>query len=250
MQLASTTPAPATPPMPELTLVVPEQVHAAFDDARVRAQRDTAAWLTAHPTGSAVEFRSFIVEQAGGPPTGAAAELDHQIVKAAVDSRTPALDEQARWIDEYGLFPPWDGARAEYVARVGAEQAKAGLALLQKANDLTGVLTFPIKDRHMRERPFQTHADTPLLSGITHVHGGSYPSGHASLAFAQAAMFDALAPSSAAEHARLAEQLSFSRNYAAAHFPSDVVTGAYVGAAAAAFVLARPDAEIPARDPH
>lgn len=235
--------------MPALTLDVPAVVHAAFDDARQRAVRDTNAWLAANPRGTTLDFRAFIVEQAGAPPTGAAAKADHAIVKAAVDARTPAQDEQARWIDEYGLYPPWRPATEAYVARVGAEQAKAGLALLAKAKDLTGVLTFPIKDRHMRPRPFQEHADTPLLAGTVHVRGGSYPSGHASLAFAQEAVLASLLPSRAPEFRRLAEQLSFSRSYAAAHYPSDIVTGAYVGASAAAFVQARPDAEIPARDP-
>lgn len=249
MQLASPTPAPVAPPIPALTIDVPTHVQDAFRDATTRAKRDTSAWIAANPDGSTLDFRSFIVEQAGHPPTGAAFEADHATVKATVGARTPAVDAQVRWIDEHGLFVPWEGATASYVERVGAEQAKAGLALLQKANELTSVLTFPIKDLHMRPRPFLVHADTPLLDGVTHVRGGSYPSGHASLAFSQAAMFDALTPSAAAEHARLAEQLSFSRTYAAAHYPSDVVTGAYVGAAAAAYVLARPDAEIPARDP-
>jgi hypothetical protein len=247
MQLA---PAPPARPMPAFTLAVPDAIHAAFDDARARAVRDTSEWLAAHPQGTALEFRSFITDKAGAPPTGAAAEADHAIVKAAVDSRRPAQDAQALWIDEYGLFPPWQPAIDAYVAKTGPEQAKAGLALLAKAKDLTGVLTFPIKDRHMRERPFQEHADTPLLAGITHVHGGSFPSGHASLAFAQEAMLSAMLPERAAEFRALAEQISFSRPYAAAHYPSDVVTGAYVGAAAAAFVQARPDAEIPARYPH
>jgi hypothetical protein len=244
------TPAQPAPPMPALTISVPDTVHAAFQDARERAVRDTNAWLAAHPQGTALEFRSYIVEQAGAPPTGAAAEADHATVQAAVAARTPAQDEQARWIDEYGLFIPWQPATSAYIAKVGADQAKAGVALLQKAEDLTGVLTFPIKDRHMRERPFQEHADTPLLDGVTHVRGGSFPSGHASLAFAQEAMLTLLLPERAAELQHLAEVISFSRPYAAAHYPSDVVTGAYVGAAAAAFVQARPDAEIPARDPH
>jgi acid phosphatase (class A) len=244
------TPAQPAPAMPALTMHVPTGVHDAFADARERARRDTASWLAAHPSGTALEFRSFIVEQAGAPPTGAAAEADHATVKAAVAARTPEQDDEARWIDEYGLFIPWQPATNQYIERVGADQAKAGVALLQKAEELTGVLTFPIKDRHMRERPFQEHADTPLLSGLTHVHGGSFPSGHASLAFAQEAVLTALLPDRRAQLQRLAEQLSFSRSYAAAHYPTDIVTGAYVGAAAAAFVQARPDAEIPARDRH
>ena len=63
-------------------------------------------------------------------------------------------------------------------------------------------------------------------------------------------MLGTLLPGQAPAFERLAEQIAFSRTYAAAHYPSDIVVGAYVGAAAAAFMLGRPDAEVPQREPH
>ena len=132
-----------------------------------------------------------------------------------------------------------------YVARVGADQARAGLRLLEHARAVTTALTFPVKDAYARERPFRVHADTPLLEGVTHVRGGSFPSGHASTAFAHELVLAKLMPDAAAAARAVAEQVSFSRVHAAAHYLSDIVAGAYIGAAGATYAAARPDAAVP-----
>jgi hypothetical protein len=245
MQLASIP--VVAPPMPAARLDVPAPVRDALTDAVARGVRETSEWMAANPTGSVEQLGAFVLDHFGAPPTGAALEADHVAVRDAAASRTPAQDETALWIDEYGLFPPWQSTIDAYVANVGAEQAKAGLTLLERAKALTGVLTFPVKDRYVRERPFQAFTDVPLLDGITHVRGGSFPSGHASLASAQQLVLGALVPDRAAAGRELAEQVCFARPYAGAHFPSDVVAGAYIGAVAATFAAARPDAVIPER---
>ncbi len=238
--------APA-PPMPTERLVVPAPIEDALAGAVERGRREATSWIAAHPHGTIEQLQEFVLAQVGAPPTGAAAEADHALVREAVAHRTPAQDATAVWIDEYGLFPPWQPTIDTYVASVGADQAKAGLSLLDRAKQITSLLTFPVKDHHMRERPFQVHGDTPLLAGITHVRGGSFPSGHASLAYAHHVVFSTLLPNQASATKAMADQLSFARTYAAAHFPSDIVTGAYIGSIAATFAAARPDVVIPER---
>jgi hypothetical protein len=233
--------------MPTAKLHVPTGVQDALTAAVERGVRDATEWVAAHPAGTAQQLSAFVLERVGAPPTGAAAETDHALVQAAVADRTPAQDETARWIDEYGLFPPWQPTIDAYVAKVGADQAKAGITLLERAKELTSYLTFPVKDHHMRERPFQAHADLPLLDGVTHVRGGSFPSGHASLAYAQSLVLGSLLPERASDARAMADQLAYARPYAAAHFVSDIAAGAYIGAVSATFAAARPDAAIPVR---
>jgi hypothetical protein len=237
----------ANVPMPATPIVVPALMHDQLAAATDRGVRETTAWLAANPTGTVEQLAAFVADHVGAPPTGPALEADHQAVLAAVAGRTPAQDETARWIDENGLFVPWQPTIDAYVAKVGTEQARTGVELLERAKALTGVLTFPVKDRYVRERPFQAFPDTPLLDGITHVRGGSFPSGHASLAVAQELVLASLLPERATEGHAIADEVCFSRPYAAAHFPSDVVAGAYIGAVAATFAAARPDAVIPQR---
>ncbi len=90
----------------------------------------------------------------------------------------------------------------------------------------------------MRPRPFEADpVGAPIVDGVTHVRGASFPSGHASLAFAAAAVLGALEPARAAALEQEAAQVSFGRVYAAAHFPTDVQAGVYIGAATAEWAL-------------
>jgi membrane-associated phospholipid phosphatase len=235
------------PPKPATPISVPAVMHDQLAGATARGVRETNAWLAANPAGTVQQLASFVADHVGAPPTGDALEADHRAVLAAVAGRTPAQDETARWIDEHGLFDPWQPTIDAYTAKVGVDQARAGIGLLERAKALTGVLTFPVKDRYERERPFQAFADAPLLDGVTHVRGGSFPSGHASLAVAQQLVLGSLLPERAAEATTISDEVCFARPYAAAHFPSDVVAGAYIGAVAATFAAARPDAKIPER---
>lgn len=235
--------------MPTTRITVPAGIEDALTGAVERGAREAAAWIAANPTGTVQELEAFVLEQVGMPPTGAALEADHAAVRDAVEARTPAQSETTVWIDEYGLFPPWQSTIDSYVAKVGAEQARAGLALLKRATSITSLLTFSLKDHHMRERPFRVHADTPLLDGVTHTRGGSFPSGHSSLAYAHHLALSSLLPDQATDTRAMADQLAYARTYAAVHYPSDIVAGAYVGAVAATFAAARPDASIPERTP-
>lgn len=239
---------PATPPMPTNRITVPAAIQDAFAGAVERGTREASEWIAANPEGTVEQLQAFVMERVGAPPTGAAQDADHAAVRDAVAARTPAQDETAVWIDEHGLFPPWQPTIDSYVAKVGADQARAGLTLLERANQITSLLTFPVKDRYMRTRPFATHADTPLLAGVTHTRGGSFPSGHASLAFAHHVVLGTLLPEQAADTRAIADQLAYARTYAAAHYPSDIVAGAFIGAVAATYAAARPDAKIPERE--
>lgn len=233
--------------MPPTPITVPAGIQDALAGAADRGVREANEWNAANPDGTFEQLQAFVMDRVGTPPTGAALDTDHAAVRDAVAGRTPAQDETAVWIDEHGLFPPWQPTIDTYVAKVGADQARAGLDLLERAKQITSLLTFPVKDRYMRQRPFAAHVDTPLLAGVTHTRGGSFPSGHASLAIAHRVVLSSLLPEQADDVRAMSDQLAFARTYASAHYPSDIAAGAYIGAVAATYAAARPDAVIPER---
>lgn len=112
-----------------------------------------------------------------------------------------------------------------------------GLAVL-----LTDVVAKPLVARH---RPYVTFSDDVVL-GIP-PHDASFPSSHAAGSLAGAYALARAFPEIAAPLWALAALVAFSRIYVGVHYPLDVIAGALVGLASAAFVAGgtrrRTDAE-------
>ena len=96
----------------------------------------------------------------------------------------------------------------------------------------SGFITFALKKTVNRERPFVTYPD---IEQVTTATGPSFPSGHASLAFATATSLSMaypkwyiIAPSFA-----WASAVSYSRMVLGVHYPSDVLAGAIIGSGSA-----------------
>ncbi len=87
-----------------------------------------------------------------------------------------------------------------------------------------------------RPRPFVSIPDVSVL--IAHPSSGSFPSAHATTAFAGAALLGWPWPRGRIAFAALAILIAFSRVYLGVHYPSDVLGGAAIGAAFAAAVIA------------
>lgn len=117
---------------------------------------------------------------------------------------------------------PW--AHRRLARREGAVMGTIAAALALAINQ-------PIAAAVDRARPYVTHPHARLL--IDRSHDPSFPSDHATGAFAIAVavwFFDRIA---GALLLVLALILSFARVYAGTHYPSDVVGGAAIGAAVA-----------------
>ncbi len=117
---------------------------------------------------------------------------------------------------------PW--ARQRLPRRQGAVTGTIAAALALAINQ-------PIAHAVDRTRPYLTHPHAQLLIGRS--HDPSFPSDHATGAFAIAVamwFYDRVAGTVLL---MLAVVLSFARVYAGTHYPSDVVGGAAIGAAVA-----------------
>ena len=108
---------------------------------------------------------------------------------------------------------------------------RLGLAVLLSQLAVDGVLK-PVVGR---DRPFEAMADVRLID--QRPRSGSFPSGHASAAFAGALAAGRLLPEAGVLWWVLAVAIACSRIYVGAHWPSDVVAGAIIGLAVGWFVL-------------
>jgi undecaprenyl-diphosphatase len=174
-----------------------------------------------------------------GPPAvgSIAAKADMTVVKGAQLLRTTAGDEWARRMDREGVTKLWFDLAARHRASTGRVQGWLDTALLATSMAATAAVTAVGKQRFGRPRPFVV--DPSITVPLEHrpKPNTSYPSGHASAAFAGARVIARLAPELAAEAYSLATQVAVSRVYAGVHFPSDVVAGALLGTGVAETAL-------------
>lgn len=87
-----------------------------------------------------------------------------------------------------------------------------------------------------RARPFSSIPNISVL--IAHPSSGSFPSAHATTAFAGAVLLGFLRPRWRLIFAALAILIAFSRVYLGVHYPTDVLGGAAIGAVFAVAVIA------------
>ena len=98
-------------------------------------------------------------------------------------------------------------------------------------NLLAGLASYGLREAIGRERPPHRFPDPrPLVDVPT---SGSFPSGHASMSFACAALLAWLTPLPKVPLFALAALIAFSRVYNGVHYPLDVLGGAALGLAVA-----------------
>jgi undecaprenyl-diphosphatase len=101
---------------------------------------------------------------------------------------------------------------------------------------LAGLVTDGVlKPSFQRARPFATFVETRVIAPRPDTH--SFPSGHAATAFAGGFALARIWPEMRGALWALACLIAFSRVYVGVHYPLDVLAGALVGMAAAAFVI-------------
>ena len=117
---------------------------------------------------------------------------------------------------------------------------KAILFIALSASIARITIAEPIRFLTHRERPFEALAGVRQL--VSHSNGASFPSGHASLAFAVAAAVFFYYPKTGIFFFLAAFSIGIGRIAAGVHWPSDVAGGAiagFIGALLARHIMAR-----------
>lgn len=145
------------------------------------------------------------------------------------------------WLDEVLLAASHVGARSFVWIVVSLilfvfPKRRAGAWRLLLALALTGLMvdsiTKPLVDR---PRPYATMADVRVIDARPTT--ASFPSGHASTAFAGALAASRVVPEARIVWWALALTIAASRVYVGVHYPFDVLGGAAMGAACSWLVL-------------
>ena len=89
------------------------------------------------------------------------------------------------------------------------------------------ITEFVIKPLFMRERPFMLNTEHILI--VSEPFGSSFPSAHSSSSFAAAIQFFGVSKKAGIAAIIAALLVAFSRLYLYVHFPTDVLTGIFIG---------------------
>lgn len=159
---------------------------------------------------------------------------DYRVLRTLQDNRTPAWNRHWVTVSNTLVLSPvpaatlWvaDLTTTDHRYRYPATEATLSLGL-------TAATTMGLKSIIARPRPWVDHRNN--LQCLQHVGSYSFPSGHTSFTFSTATTLTLLYPKwYVAVPAYLwAGAVGFSRLYIGAHYPSDVIAGAALGAGCA-----------------
>lgn len=184
-------------------------------------------------------MRSRVLGNAARCLSGASRSAELAVLRELQLMRTPRGVADALRVSRIGLGPGWVDMTRQLVREAPTLRegiinagAVAGAMTLSGSRSVLGKLLVA------RSRPHE------LAEGITSAaralpRGSSFPSTHAAISSAAAAVLELRGSPALAARARdLASAVSMSRQYLGVHFPSDVAAGEQMGAEAARTVLA------------
>jgi undecaprenyl-diphosphatase len=161
--------------------------------------------------------------------------LDRVARSWVVLHRVPALNQPMWWLSAIGRFGAIWLAAALLLA-IARRARWRDVACLVMALAIGGVVSdYVLKPIVHRARPFVA-STRPAIIGARPMDG-SFPSGHATMAFAGAVVLTEAVPDAAVAWWLLAAAIGYSRVYLGVHFPLDVLGGAVIGIAVAGLVL-------------
>jgi acid phosphatase/acid phosphatase (class A) len=177
-----------------------------------------------------------LVDSVPAPPAAGSPEdlADVAAVEQAEKARTPARIAEAKQDATFSaaLFRVVVGPKFD-----AAHDPKL-YALLENVRLDAKTISRTAKMKWKRLRPFRAH---PEIHALLSESDFSYPSGHATGAYALAVILAGIYPDKKAELMQRAAAIAQSRVDAGVHYPSDIVEGQKLGRAIDQALLANPD---------
>jgi undecaprenyl-diphosphatase len=155
--------------------------------------------------------------------------LDHRLERWVVEHRVSWLDQVFVWVSNIGAFG-WIFIAIALAAAILLRRPQV-LLLTLAAAVVADLLSRGLKAAIDRERPHLPPGEPHRLVALP--TDASFPSGHATVAFACAVTLALAVPRLAAPVLVLATAIAYSRVYLGVHYPLDVIAGAALGAAVA-----------------
>lgn len=188
------------------------------------ADRLFRIWAAQHPGRDDAGFTRFALAQLPGPPDATTQATELAELRALAGQRTKQGRRAASWLDVYGKVDIW----TTYVTDVQRPGSRAGeLSELKQTTRLAKTIV-ALAQTHFA-RPGPKVVDPSLKPGSNRPGKLSYPSGHASYVFAELTVLSAQQPRRRDEFVRTANEVAYSRLYAAGHYRSDLLAGALLG---------------------
>jgi membrane-associated phospholipid phosphatase len=173
------------------------------------------------------------------PPDQAASAAELQQLRALATRRDAAALDRVGFWDTGAPGYRWNGILADELAKhnlAGATTSRQ-IALMQVAVYDATIAAWDSKYTYRRPRP--STADPALATAVATPHSPSYPSEHAAVAGAAAAVLAYLFPDDAQAIMAKAEEAARSRELAGVQYPSDTAAGLELGRKVADLVIER-----------
>lgn len=215
---------------PAPTLFTQEQIAPLAQELaeqKPRADQAFAAWSAVHPERDDVAFTAFALGQLGPPPDANTQTAELGELRQLADSRTPNGMTAAGWLEIYGKKDIWKLYLSDATETAGSKAKKQAKAAFKADTTLAKALTAAAQTRFGRQAP--TVEDPTLRQGSARKVKLSYPSKHTVYVSSELALLTALDPGREKDFRDMANQVAFSRLYAAGHYRSDLVAGAFLG---------------------
>jgi hypothetical protein len=194
---------------------------------RTQAEEVFTQWSTTHHARDDAAFTSFVLAHIPAPPSPAEQNSELAQLRALAQTRTPAQDAAATWLETYGRKDVWKVYLSDATELSTTKIRKQDKAELKATRTLAGTLTTAAQQRFNRQAP--TVIEPSLRPGSPRKAKLSYPSKHTVYVAAEQTVLTRLDPGRTDDFTTMVNQVAYSRLYAAGHYPSDLLAGAFVG---------------------